>query len=52
MGANGLQKVEDLDGKEVISPKEKSPEIEKKQMGPLNSDKGSNRTNVYHESNL
>ena len=52
MGANGLQKVEDLDGEEGISPKDISPEVEKKQMGPVNSDNGSNRTDVYHESNL
>ena len=52
MGANGLQKVEDLDSEEGKSPKDISPEIEKKQMGPVNSDNGSNRTDVYHESNL
>ena len=52
MGANGLQKVEDLNGEEGISPKDISPEVEKKQMGPVNSDNGSKRTDVYHESNL
>ena len=51
-GANGLQKVEYLDGEEGISPKEISPEIKKKQMDPVNCDNGSNRTDVYHESNL
>ena len=52
MGANGLQKVEDLDGKEGISHREISPEIENKQMGPVNSEYGSNRTDVYHESDI
>ena len=52
MGANGLQKVENSNGEEGISPKDISPEVEKKQMGPVNSDNGSNRTDVYHESNL
>ena len=52
MGGNGLQKVEDLKSEEGISPKDISPEEEKKYMCPVNSDNVSKRTDVYHESNL
>ena len=38
MGANGLQKVEDLDGKEGISPDNINPVMKESiELGPVNS---------------
>ena len=38
MGANGLQKVEDLDGKEGISPDNINPGMKESiELGPVNS---------------
>ena len=38
MGANGLQKVEDLDGKDGISPEQINPGMMKSiELGPVNS---------------
>ena len=38
MGANGLQKIEDLDGEEGISPDNINPSMKESiELGPINS---------------
>ena len=49
MGANGLQKVEDLDGEEGISPNNINPGMkESSELGPVNSVENVSKRNMMY----